>query len=147
LSSEAGASGSHLQAAFNANNKYSLDALPLELLPARKDQPFIVLNTAISKLSSNGTIRNLLTNHGAIHFKDLGLQTAEEFSRFAQSFGWTPHEDIGNPVRRTVHAFNVATANEGLNTQPVYPHNEFGLSSHYPAYIFLYCLSAPETGL
>lgn len=28
----------------------------------------------------------------------------------------------------------------------MYPHNEFGLSPHYPAYVFFYCLEAPETG-
>lgn len=70
----------------------------------------------------------------------------KKFSRFAHAFGWAPHEDIGNPVRRVVHAKNVASANEGPNTQPVYPHNEFGLSPHFPAYVFFYCVSPPETG-
>ncbi|KAK5065016.1 hypothetical protein LTR84_000851 [Exophiala bonariae] len=131
--------------AFYATNRYKLDSLPLELAPA-KDLTLDRKISAASRLAANGTIRDLLTNHGAVHFKGLGLKSAEEFSRFAQSFGWRPHEDIGNPVRRTVLAYNVATANEGPNTQPVYPHNEFGLSPHYPAYVFFYCLSAPETG-
>lgn len=131
--------------AFYATNRYKLDSLPLELAPA-KDLTLDRKISAVSQLAANGTIRDLLTNHGAIHFKGLELQSAEEFSRFARSFGWSPHEDIGNPVRRTVLAYNVATANEGPNTQPVYPHNEFGLSPHYPAYVFFYCQSAPETG-
>ncbi|KAF2711035.1 Clavaminate synthase-like protein, partial [Pleomassaria siparia CBS 279.74] len=97
-------------------------------------------------LTSTGSIRNLLTKHGAIYFQDLGLANASEFSDFAHAFSWTPHEDIGNPVRRTVLAKNVATANEGPNTQPVYPHNEFGLSPHYPAYVFFFCISAPDSG-
>lgn len=101
----------------------------------------------VSRLSQSGQLTEFLDQHeGAIYFKDLKLNSAEEFSQFAHAFGWSPHEDIGNPVRRTIHAKNVATANEGPNTQPVYPHNEFGLSPHYPAYVLFYCASAPETG-
>ncbi|GJC99490.1 taurine catabolism dioxygenase [Colletotrichum higginsianum] len=100
----------------------------------------------VEELSSSGKLRVLLDKHGAVYFQNLGLESAEQFSQFAHAFGWTAHEDIGNPVRRTIHAKNVATANEGPNTQPVYPHNEFGLSPHFPAYVFFYCASAPETG-
>ncbi|KAL1989112.1 hypothetical protein VTN96DRAFT_5875 [Rasamsonia emersonii] len=120
---------------------------PLALSPVQAGLPLHDLIDSIKRLSAAGKIRDLLNAHGgAIFFKDLGLRSAEEFSQFAQAFGWTPHEDIGNPVRRTVVAYNVATANEGPNTMPVYPHNEFGLSPHYPAYVFFYCLSAPESG-
>src|SRR5690349_2848182 len=101
---------------------------PLALTPSTPNTPVADIVAGINHLSSTTTIRSLLTQHGAIYFKDLNLSTADEFSQFAAAFGWTPHEDIGNPVRRTLHAPNVATANEGPNTQPVYPHNEFGLS-------------------
>lgn len=102
----------------------------------------------VSRLSKSGHLTQLLDEHnGAVYFKNLKLSTPDEFSEFVHAFGWSPHEDIGNPVRRTIHAKNVATANEGPNTQPVYPHNEFGLSPHYPSYVFFYCASAPETGM
>lgn len=100
----------------------------------------------IQELSRRGTIRDFLDAHGAIYFQHLNLNTPEEFSQFTHAFGFIPHEDIGNPVRRTILAKNVATANEGPNTQPVYPHNEFGLSPQYPSYVFFFCLLAPETG-
>lgn len=121
--------------------------LPLSLTPTKRSQPIAALASAIRELSSKGTIRELLTCHGGIYFQKLGLSSADEFSQFASAFGWVAHEDIGNPVRRTVLAYNVATANEGPNTQPVYPHNEFGLSPHYPAYVLFYCAGEPETGL
>jgi hypothetical protein len=108
---------------------------PLVLSPS---SPYTSINDIVSTvttLSHTGTIRSLLTQHGAIYFSGVNISTAEEFSQFASAFSWKPHEDIGNPLRRTVHAFNVATANEGPNTNPVYPHNEFGLSPHYPAYV------------
>ncbi len=118
---------------------------PLSLAATPKT-PIQDLVANAQQLSRDGKIREYLDKHGGIYFQNLGLESADEFSQFAHAFGWTPHEDIGNPVRRTVHAKNVATANEGPNTQPVYPHNEFGLSPHYPAYVFFYCVSPPETG-
>lgn len=119
---------------------------PVALSPTFSPAEISDLVAAIKRLSYPSTIRDLLTKHGAILFKDVNIQNASEFSEFATAFGWSAHEDIGNPVRRTLLAPNVATANEGPNTQPVYPHNEFGLSPHYPQYVFFYCVSAPETG-
>lgn len=121
-------------------------AFPLTFSPSQAQTPVSEIVSELRHLSETGQIRTLLNAHGAIYFQDLGLKNAEEFSKFAHAFGYVPHEDIGNPVRRTVLAKNVATANEGPNTQPVYPHNEFALSPHFPAYIFFYCDSAPDSG-
>lgn len=119
---------------------------PLSLAPTQPDASIEELFAAVRDLSETGQLSKILAKNGAIYFQNLGLKDAHEFSKFAHAFGWLPHEDIGNPVRRTVLAKNVATANEGPNTQPVFPHNEFGLSPHYPAYVLFYCVSAPETG-
>ena len=119
--------------------------LPFSLRPQASSSLADVV-ADIQRLSKSGHIDQLLNQHGAIYFQDLNLQNPDEFSQFAHAFGYVPHEDIGNPVRRTILATNVATANEGPNTMPVYPHNEFGLSPHYPAYVFFYCVSPPETG-
>lgn len=119
---------------------------PLSLTPTQPDASIEELLAAVRDLSETGQLSKILAKNGAIYFQNLGLKDAHEFSKFAHAFGWLPHEDIGNPVRRTVLAKNVATANEGPNTQPVFPHNEFGLSPHYPAYVLFYCVSAPETG-
>lgn len=121
-------------------------AFPLSLASPEPNADISELVAEVEELSSSGNLEKLLNTHGAIYFQGLGLKNADEFSRFAHAFGWSPHEDIGNPVRRVVHAKNVASANEGPNTQPVYPHNEFGLSPHYPAYVFFYCVSPPDTG-
>ncbi|KAH7110062.1 hypothetical protein B0J11DRAFT_512602 [Dendryphion nanum] len=119
---------------------------PLSLKPSSSNASLPEKIEDIKRLVQSGQIRTLLNAHGGIYFQDLNLQNADEFSQFAHAFGYVPHEDIGNPVRRTVLAKNVATANEGPNTKPVYPHNEFGLSPHYPAYVFFYCHSAPTAG-
>ncbi|KAK0721861.1 hypothetical protein B0T26DRAFT_739253 [Lasiosphaeria miniovina] len=119
-------------------------AFPLSLSPARAGVSLDDITAEIRGLAASGRISSLLDRHGAVYFQGLGLKNAHEFSKFAHAFGWLPHEDIGNPVRRTVLAKNVATANEGPNTQPVYPHNEFGLSPHYPAYGVKYQLFHPN---
>lgn len=129
-----------------AKNDTNTNVFPLSLSPSALNTSLGDILAETSRLSSSGELHSLLNKHGAIYFQNLGLKDAEEFSQFAHSFGWSPHEDIGNPVRRTIHAKNVATANEGPNTQPVYPHNEFGLSPHYPSYVLFFCLKAPETG-
>ncbi|KAK6213839.1 taurine catabolism dioxygenase [Colletotrichum tabaci] len=131
----------HLPAPYPENTEF-----PLSLAASHQNTHVAALVAEVEELSSSGKLRVLLDKHGAVYFQNLGLESAEQFSQFAHAFGWTAHEDIGNPVRRTIHAKNVATANEGPNTQPVYPHNEFGLSPHFPAYVFFYCASAPETG-
>lgn len=53
---------------------------------------------------------------------------------------------LGNPVIRNVLAKNVATANEGPNSAPVFPHSEFGWSSNYPSAIVFFCRVAAEEG-
>ncbi|WQF84783.1 Putative TauD/TfdA-like domain, taurine dioxygenase TauD-like superfamily [Colletotrichum destructivum] len=132
----------HLPAPYPEKTEF-----PLSLAASHPNTHIAALVAEVEELSSSGKLRGLLDKHGAVYFQNLGLESAEQFSQFAHAFGWTAHEDIGNPVRRTIHAKNVATANEGPNTQPVYPHNEFGLSPHFPAYVFFYCASAPETGM
>ncbi|KAH7031485.1 uncharacterized protein B0I36DRAFT_243103 [Microdochium trichocladiopsis] len=122
-------------------------SFPLALELSKDGTSTAELTDTIRGLAANGTIRKLLDAHGAIYFNNLGLTSPDDFSDFAHSFGWLPHEDIGNPVRRTLLARNVATANEGPNTQPVYPHNEFGLSPHYPAYVFFYCVYDMRQGV
>jgi hypothetical protein len=119
---------------------------PLALKTSRDVSSLDDIIAEVQNLTASGQVRNFLDQYGAIYFQDLGLESPEEFSKFAHAFGFIPHEDIGNPVRRTVLAPNVATANEGPNTMPVYPHNEFGLSPHYPAYVLFCCVSPPETG-
>ncbi|CAO1627134.1 unnamed protein product [Parajaminaea phylloscopi] len=96
-------------------------------------------------------LRGLLDAHaGALHFRNLPLRTGDDFSRFlfalAEGAGWQPHVDKGLMVVRHPHAPNVATANDGPPDAPIGLHNEYALSSHYPAYICFFCASPPEEG-
>ncbi|GAA5966880.1 hypothetical protein JCM21900_001953 [Sporobolomyces salmonicolor] len=103
---------------------------------------------SIERLADEDAIVPLLNLHGgAILFRGTHATTPSDFSRIAHAFKiGTPHEELANPVIRTVLAKNVATANEGPPTHPVFPHSEFGWSSHYPAFLFFFCRHPAESG-
>lgn len=107
-------------------------------------------------------LQQLMDTHGgAVHFKGLPIQDADEFSKFMHALAGTlpsnagaegrnnllvHHVDKGLMVIRHAMAPNVATANEGPPHQSIGSHNEYGLSTHYPSIIAFCCLSPPTTG-
>ncbi|KIK61194.1 hypothetical protein GYMLUDRAFT_225410 [Collybiopsis luxurians FD-317 M1] len=96
--------------------------------------------------SSSGSLQQALDKHGAIVLRDLPVESAKDFSDFLHSFGWTPHEDVGNPVKRKVLAKNVAKANEGPPDLYIAAHSEFGISSIFPSHICFWGSVVPEEG-
>jgi alpha-ketoglutarate-dependent taurine dioxygenase len=79
-------------------------------------------------------------------FRGLPIQSAEDFSKFAHAFGYSPHEIIGIVVDRPLLAPNVAPANEAPKEVLIYNHNESPQVPHAPEYIFFYCHRAPQEG-
>ncbi|KAJ4987137.1 taurine catabolism dioxygenase [Stagonosporopsis vannaccii] len=103
--------------------------------------------THLESLSKTGTIFELVQRHGgALLIRGLPIKTAEDYSRIAHAFGFAPHEEVGRPPIRTVLARNVKTANEGPPTLPIWPHNEYGWSTHNPAWLTFSCLQVPDSG-
>uniref|UniRef100_A0A0W0FBM3 TauD/TfdA-like domain-containing protein n=1 Tax=Moniliophthora roreri TaxID=221103 RepID=A0A0W0FBM3_MONRR len=91
-------------------------------------------------------LEKLLDDHGALILRGLPITTADEFSQFLHSFGWTPHVDVGNMAKRKVLAPNVARANEGPPDLYIGSHNEFGLSNIFPSHICFWAGIVPEQG-
>jgi alpha-ketoglutarate-dependent taurine dioxygenase len=96
--------------------------------------------------SGGGVLTQKLARHGTLLFRGLPIHNAEDFSKFAHAFGWTPHEIIGIVVNRPVLAPNVAPANEAPKDVLIYNHNESPQVPHAPEYIFFYAHRVPETG-
>ena len=147
---------------------------PLILRPTRannSDKPLTTskLVEAVKPLApvpsseySPSELQKLLDAHGgAVHFKDLPIRDADDFSQFMHALAgslppgtdasqannlWQHHVDKGLMVIRRPMAPNVATANEGPPHQSIGSHNEYGLSTHYPSVIAFCCLSAPTSG-
>ncbi|UPX16441.1 uncharacterized protein EKO05_0006840 [Ascochyta rabiei] len=103
--------------------------------------------THLEFLSKSGKIFDLIQQHGgAVLLRGLPIKTAEDYSRIAHAFGFAPHEEVGRPPIRTVLAPNVKTANEGPPELPIWPHNEYGWSTHNPAWLTFASLQVPESG-
>ncbi|KAK6212062.1 taurine catabolism dioxygenase TauD [Colletotrichum tabaci] len=105
-----------------------------------------VIQTIKSLQAQDGLLTKKLALHGTLLFRDLPIHDAEEFSRFAHSFGYKPHEIIGIVVDRPLLAPNVAPANESPKEVLIYNHNESPQVPHAPEYIFFYSQKAPAKG-
>ncbi|KAJ8116585.1 hypothetical protein OPT61_g2017 [Boeremia exigua] len=124
------------------------NTFPLALQTTESWKPS--LEEAISRLESlskTEKIFDLVQRHGgALLIRGLPINNAEDYSRVAHTFGFAPHEEVGRPPIRTVLAKNVKTANEGPPELPIWPHNEYGWSTHNPAWLTFSCLQVPESG-
>ncbi|KIY67335.1 Clavaminate synthase-like protein [Cylindrobasidium torrendii FP15055 ss-10] len=117
-----------------------------QTLPSGHIFPFAAtgLSTAVGfsqylELSSGwaktGALQRTLDKHGAILLRGLPVTSPEEFSQLLHTFGWTPHLDVGNPVKRKGVAPAVAKANEGPPSLYIAAHSEFGISNIFPSHI------------
>ncbi|GAB7330063.1 hypothetical protein MBLNU13_g01743t1 [Cladosporium sp. NU13] len=101
----------------------------------------------IRALSTSGALFEAVQQHGgALLIRGLPIQSADDCSLIAHAFGFEAHEEVGRPPVRTVLAKNVKTANEGPPELPIWPHNEYGWSTHNPAWLTFSCLEVPESG-
>jgi alpha-ketoglutarate-dependent taurine dioxygenase len=124
--------------------------IPLALRPSTHDDAEVDLDTAVDTIKSLQAQGSILTKklalHGTLLFRGLPIHNAEDFSKFAHAFGFTPHEIIGIVVDRPLLAPNVAPANEAPKEVQIYNHNESPQVPHAPEYIFFYSHKAPEIG-
>lgn len=123
---------------------------PLALHLVKHEHSHLDLDSTVDTIkalqSQDGILTKQLAVHGTLLFRDLPINGAHDFSRFAHAFGYKPHEIIGIVVDRPVLAPNVAPANEAPKEVLVYNHNESPQVPHAPEYIFFYCHKAPHTG-
>lgn len=124
--------------------------IPLALRPSTHDDAEVDLDTVVDSIKSLQAQGAILTKklalHGTLLFRGLPIHNAEDFSKFAHAFGFTPHEIIGIVVDRPLLAPNVAPANEAPKEVLIYNHNESPQVPHAPEYIFFYSHKAPEIG-
>ncbi|KAJ5194328.1 Taurine catabolism dioxygenase TauD/TfdA [Penicillium cf. griseofulvum] len=123
--------------------------IPLALRPTKTDAKVsldAVVETIKSLQEKDGILTKKLARHGTLLFRNLPIHNAEDFSKFAHTFGYKPHEIIGIVVDRPLLALNVAPANEAPKEVLIYSHNESPQVPHAPEYIFFYGHHAPSNG-
>ena len=123
------------------------------------DQAFLQVvenNTGLGNISSTQywlkenkkSIESQLEEHGAILFKDLPIETADEFDKFVSTFNYntfTYEESLSNAVRINKTS-KVFTANEAPKEVEIFLHHEMAQTPSYPKNIFFFCKSASENG-
>ncbi|KAL4895618.1 Clavaminate synthase-like protein [Aspergillus ambiguus] len=123
---------------------------PLALRPDVQGTKDIDLDDVIKNVKSlqerHGLFTKQLARHGTLLFRGLPIHNAEDSSKFAHAFGYSPHEIIGIVVDRPLLAPNVAPANEAPKDVLIYNHNESPQVPHAPEYIFFYNYRAPSKG-
>ena len=93
-------------------------------------------------------IEDELKIHGAILFRDMGVNDDQSFDRFIRAFGWpsfTYEESLSNAVRRNRTEL-VFTANEEPPDVSIFLHHEMAQTPVYPKNIFFFCKSASQNG-
>ncbi|PSN70544.1 hypothetical protein BS50DRAFT_489127, partial [Corynespora cassiicola Philippines] len=81
-------------------------------------------------LSPTGEIHRLLNGHHALFFKDVELHQQMTF----------PNPRTHSAGHCPTLATNLATTNEGPNTQSVHPQNEFTPGPHFQIHVLFHCL-------
>jgi alpha-ketoglutarate-dependent taurine dioxygenase len=122
--------------------------IPLALRPSTHGsiQLSAVVEAIKSLQAQDGILTKKLAQHGTLLFRGLPIKDAQDFSKFAHAFGYSPHEIIGIVVDRPLLAPNVAPANEAPKEVLIYNHNESPQVPHAPEYIFFYSHRAPSEG-
>jgi hypothetical protein len=93
-------------------------------------------------------IEDELKTHGAILFKDMGINDDQDFDCFIRAFDWpgfTYEESLSNAVRRSRTEL-VFTANEAPPDVSIFLHHEMAQTPIYPSKLLFYCELAPQSG-
>ena len=93
-------------------------------------------------------IEDELKTHGAILFRDMGVNDDQNFDSFIRAFDWpsfTYEESLSNAVRRNRTEL-VFTANEAPPDVSIFLHHEMAQTPIYPSKLFFYCELASQSG-
>jgi alpha-ketoglutarate-dependent taurine dioxygenase len=95
--------------------------------------------------SQRAALEQKLLQHGAILFRNFGVNTVDQFEQViaALSPGALEYQFRASP--RTRVGGNIYTSTDYPADQMIFPHNEHSYSPKFPLRLFFYCHVAPET--
>lgn len=133
-------------------------ALNLQQLSAHafitKSEGFpLVLEPAIDGIDPVGwmtksktDVGTMVFQHGAILFRNFGIENAQGFQEFVGAFTPNMLDYMERAAPRTKVAQKVFTSTEFSADHAIPLHHEMSYSHNWPAYIFFYCAKPPRTG-
>jgi hypothetical protein len=124
--------------------RYSDSVFPLMY----EGQPSDVTSVLHWIVKNKVKIEDELKIHGAILFRDMGVNDDQSFDCFIRAFDWpsfTYEESLSNAVRRNRTEL-VFTANEAPPDVSIFLHHEMAQTPIYPSKLFFYCELASQSG-
>lgn len=87
-----------------------------------------------------------LLEHGALLFRDFGLETVEQFERFVETVSGELLEYRERSSPRSKVSGNVYTSTDYPANQHIFLHNENSYQRTFPLKLYFYCAVPPEQG-
>jgi hypothetical protein len=91
-------------------------------------------------------VRTMLFQHGAILFRNFGIDDADRFRQFVEAFSPNTIDYVERAAPRTKVAQKVFTSTEFSPDHPIPLHHEMSYSHNWPAFIFFFCSAPPSSG-
>jgi alpha-ketoglutarate-dependent taurine dioxygenase len=89
----------------------------------------------------------LLSKHGVLLFRDLGIENADEFRQFVQTYSGRPLMSYaGGASPRAKLQAGIYNSTEYPNELTLPLHNELSYSETYPRYLYFFCEIEPAAG-
>jgi len=116
-------------------------AFPLVLNSTKTQSKYEIIENIASHKSD---IEKKCLDHGAILFRGLPIDNAEDFDSFVSAFGYTPIPYLGGAAPRTNIVGGVFTSNEAPPHLTIVFHHELAQNPKYPSRLFFYCNVPPK---
>ncbi|MBT2526876.1 TauD/TfdA family dioxygenase [Streptomyces sp. ISL-99] len=91
-------------------------------------------------------VRGLVTRHGALLVRGLGLRAPKDLARAARWLGVTPTAEREAFTSRTDHSDGVYSASQWPADEPMCMHHELSYAAEVPSIALFGCLTAPSSG-
>jgi alpha-ketoglutarate-dependent taurine dioxygenase len=95
------------------------------------------------QLDNSATLDALMAQHGALLFRDCGVQSTDSFSSYMSCLGKKQLDYVDGNSPRTRVKDNVYTSTEFPSEYAISMHNELSYSNQWPAHLYFCCVVPP----
>jgi alpha-ketoglutarate-dependent taurine dioxygenase len=135
-----------------AINLLQEELVSTELLAPGQTLPLVIkpvvggVNLAAWAARHREFIKTNCSKHGAILFRDFGINTVEEFEQVIEAISGKVMEYRERSSPRSSVGGNIYTSTDYPADQSIFPHNEHSYARTLPLKLYFCCLTPPEQG-
>ncbi|MEV5593254.1 TauD/TfdA family dioxygenase [Streptomyces sp. NPDC052496] len=108
--------------------------------------PLLPVPGAVFETLPGQAVRDLVTQHGALLVRGLGLRAPNDLARAARWLGVTPVAEREGFAGRTDHGDGVYSSSHWPADEPMCMHHELSYAAEVPSIALFGCLTAPASG-